>query len=103
MQKLINVRLPKIFQPKDCNLIRLGSENDGGYRCQDDIRESEVLLSLGINDDWTFEAAYSKQTGKSVLSFDGSLTTRFWLLKIISAVYHRTPKKIFDWYQHAHF
>ena len=104
MQDLVNVRLPKIFQPYDCDLIRLGSQNDGGYLvCQDDIKESEVLLDLGISDDWTFEAAYSKTTGNGVLAFDGSITTKFWLKKICSALLHRTPKKIFDWYRQSQF
>ena len=70
MQDLVNVRLPKIFQPYDCDLIRLGSQNDGGYLvCQDDIKGGGLYLR--ISDDWTFEAAYSKTTGNGVLAFDG--------------------------------
>ena len=102
VQDLANVRLPNISLW--LWFVRLGSQNDSGYLvCQDDIKESEVLLSLGISDDWTFEAAYSKTTGNGVLAFDGSITTKFWLKKICSALLHRTPKKIFDWYRQSQF
>ena len=104
MRNLVPVCLPKILQPKECNLIRLGNDNDGGYLvCREDIEKSQVLLSLGISDDWTFEADYSKKTRNGILAFDGAITMRFWLKKILAAVFHRNPKKICDWYRQSKF
>jgi hypothetical protein len=38
------------------DLIRIGRENDGGYGVPKSlIREAEILVSMGINDDWSFD------------------------------------------------
>ena len=37
------------------NLKRLGNNNDGGYLVvSESIEKSEILLSFGIHDDWSF-------------------------------------------------
>lgn len=55
------IRIPNLFYPKfKCDLVRLGKNFDGGYIVEkNSINESEILLSFGLSDDWTFEEAYS--------------------------------------------
>jgi|LakMenEpi03Aug12_release.lakeMendotaPanAssembly.Ray.scaffolds.fasta_scaffold71230_5 FkbM family methyltransferase len=52
-----------------CELIRIGSQNDGGYVVVNDFSESDTLVSLGIGDNVDFERAISKKL-KKILAFD---------------------------------
>ena len=49
--------LPKNFKPDGLyDLIRLGSDHDGGYLVDpSSIEESKALLALGIGKNWSFE------------------------------------------------
>ena len=49
--------LPKNFRPEGLyDLIRLGSDNDGGYLVDpNSVQESKALLALGIGKNWSFE------------------------------------------------
>ena len=51
---------PKIFKPeKQYKLVRLGKDHDGGYLVgENSIKNSEVLISFGINDDWSIEPSF---------------------------------------------
>lgn len=71
-----HVTLPVSLKPVSCNrLIRLGRNNDGGYVvCSNAIQSSSCLLSLGINDDWSFEESYLKKNKKPVVAYDGSIS-----------------------------
>lgn len=64
--------LNKILKPKKSSveLIRIGSKMDGGYICPTDFKDTEILLSIGLGDNITFEKMYLKQTGKKVIGFD---------------------------------
>ena len=43
------------------DLVRIGRNNDGGYLVsKSDIEKSDVLIGLGINDDWSFERNFKK-------------------------------------------
>jgi hypothetical protein len=70
-----HAKLPEFLRPKQPNsLVRLGQDYDGGYLVDEkDVQEAECLLSLGINDDWSFEKAFCKQNDVDVLAFDGSI------------------------------
>ncbi|WP_125778642.1 FkbM family methyltransferase [Pseudoalteromonas rubra] len=48
------------LRPHHCpDLIRMGNKFDGGYIIpQSHIKNSQVLLSLGINDDWRFDKEF---------------------------------------------
>ena len=50
-------KIPNFFRPKvSCDLIRVGSKNDGGYVIpKSSINEVQVLISFGLSDDWKFE------------------------------------------------
>ena len=49
--------LSKKLKPKfSYNLIRIGNDNDGGYLIDTySLKKTKELVSLGINDDWSFE------------------------------------------------
>jgi hypothetical protein len=73
----------KDFQPfKYDNLVRRGSNNDGGYLLPSDI-SAQFLISLGLGDDWKFELDLikHKQVDKFIV-FDHSVTL-LHLLKIL--------------------
>ena len=54
--------LPLSFKPKyKCELIRIGSKNDGGYLVEkQSFIKSKFLIGVGINDDWKFEKEFNK-------------------------------------------
>lgn len=74
------VDLPKSFQPSPrIDVMRLGKAHDGGYVvCRSAIKKSACLLSLGVNDDWSFEEDYQKHENKPVFSFDGSISAKLF-------------------------
>ena len=53
----MKARLPNLFSIKQAtDLIRIGRDYDGGYLVsKSDIEKTDVLIGLGINDDWSFE------------------------------------------------
>ena len=55
-----NINLPNWLKPVTSNnLIRIGRKNDGGYLIQkDQIINKKILVSFGINDDWSFESDF---------------------------------------------
>ncbi len=57
------------------DLIRLGSDSDGGYLVvKQDVENADILVSLGICDDWSFEAAFLKANNVPLEAFDGSIS-----------------------------
>lgn len=54
--------LPNILKPKKkYDLIRIGSNNDGGYLCTlNSAKQSKTLICLGIWLDWVFEKEFLK-------------------------------------------
>ena len=56
----------------DSCLIRVGSANDGGYLLLDDFRESDVLLSMGIGDNNSFDVEMAKKISQ-VHMFDHTI------------------------------
>lgn len=73
--------LPSSWRPVATDgLIRLGSEGDGGYvLSRQAVEETSLLLSMGLNDDWTFESAFNAASGAKVACYDGSVDERFWM------------------------
>ena len=53
---------PAILRPFKCDhLVRLGQDYDGGYIVnRQDIDKSDILISMGVKDDWSFEMDFSK-------------------------------------------
>ncbi|MDR1256647.1 MAG: hypothetical protein LBJ86_02750 [Spirochaetaceae bacterium] len=59
------------------DLIRLGREFDGGYVVSKrQIEKTDILLSFGINDDWSFEADFEKLKNIKILAYDYSVSEK---------------------------
>ena len=76
---------PKILKPKyNYDLIRIGRDNDGGYLVEKkSLQNTECLISLGINDDWSFEEEFLKKKNIIIKCFDDVLDEKFLLKRII--------------------
>ena len=70
------------------NLVRLGSQFDGGYVvCRKDLLQSNFLLSFGINDDWNFESSFLKVIPDAVVhSYDYSVRFYTYVMKLVGAI-----------------
>jgi len=73
--------IPLSLKPKyEYDLIRIGSQNDGGYLIEkNSLFESEFLLSFGISTDWSFEKEFIAKNNVNLKCFDGSIDDLFWL------------------------
>jgi hypothetical protein len=100
--------LPLSFKPKyKCELIRIGSKNDGGYLVEkQSFIKSKFLIGVGINDDWKFE----KEFNRPFIGIDDQICYKFLLKKIFLNFFsfhnlsflNRTMlsiKKIFDFHK----
>ena len=68
--RLIEIlRTISIPSPNGYDLLRLGSQNDGGYVSVNDFSDGDTLISLGIGDNLDFERDISKRLGR-ILAFD---------------------------------
>lgn len=66
------------------DLIRLGRDHDGGYLVdRASVRETEALLSFGVNNDWSFESAFYDLRPVPLHAFDGSIGYTFFLNRCI--------------------
>jgi len=70
------------------DLIRIGRENDGGYGVPESlIREAEILVSLGINDDWSFdEQCRTLNPSLRVHAYDFTISRRHFVQKLQLAI-----------------
>mgnify|MGYP003650178078 CR=1 FL=1 len=86
------------FQPSK-DLIRIGRDNDGGYLVvEEDVIHSEVLIGLGINDDWSFEEDFTKWKDVPVLAFDASVNKKVFFRKILkNLVRVDSPGNVLHW------
>jgi hypothetical protein len=101
----MKVFLPPSLRPKACqDLIRVGRSFDGGYLInKDDVDRSDMLVSFGISDDWSFEQSFCSRKEVPVFAFDGSIDTKFWLKRITSAVLSRRFSSMFDYFRMQRF
>jgi hypothetical protein len=57
------------------DLVRIGRDFDGGYVLSErHIENTNILLSFGIRDDWSFEEDFSTKKEITVYSYDYSIT-----------------------------
>ena len=107
------MNFPKFLKPyfiKKEELTRLGSIDDGGYVLPlKDIKPSDVLISLGISDNWDFEKDFSKISKAKIIAYDNSINNDFWiskfkkdLIKFIKLKIFK-PKKIYKMFQYIDF
>ena len=76
--------LPKIFKPNnEYDLIRVGSNNDGGYLVEkNSLFETKYLISFGLGFDWSFERDFYNLNNCPIDCYDH--TIKYSLLKKIS-------------------
>lgn len=72
--------LPSSWRPEaGIQLVRVGPDEDGGYVVPAKVLGgTDVLVSLGLNDDWRFEESFRRLSGARVECFDHTVTRSFW-------------------------
>lgn len=77
--------LPKSWKSRPAGgLVRLGSDDDGGYVVAPRaVRDSTVLLSMGLNDDWRFERDFRAASGARVICLDHTVDGKFWIQYVV--------------------
>jgi FkbM family methyltransferase len=80
----LNFLAPTIFD----DLIRLGGNNDGGYIVPKLIlKETAFLISMGINDNWTFDAHFlSLNPNLKIHAYDHTISNNTFIKKIVVSV-----------------
>ena len=77
--------LPKQFLPtyiKNSHLVRVGSIYDGGYVLPKILlKNTNLLISLGIGDNWEFERCFSKSSKCKIVAYDHSIDNKYWFNK----------------------
>ena len=93
----MKAHLPNFFLVKQAkDLVRLGRDYDGGYLVsQSDIEKSELLIGLGINDDWSFEEDFLKRKKIPIYAYDASVSGKHFLKKIIKSSFRIDSLKLF--------
>ena len=78
------IKLPTFLKPLHySDLIRVGKNNDGGYVIsKKSLLESECLMSLGLNNDCSFEEEFKRYNNCEIFSYDNTVHIKFWLKKI---------------------
>tara|TARA_Y100000590_G_scaffold470313_1_gene663545 strand:+ start:2742 stop:3530 length:789 start_codon:yes stop_codon:yes gene_type:complete len=108
---MIEKGLPLKFKPYITkNLLRLGHNKDGGYVINKEILEkSNVLLTFGLADEFSFEEDYFKYkpSGK-ILVYDHTVNSKFWIKHILKWFFHFIRNRtnffrIFKFFQYRNF
>jgi hypothetical protein len=96
----LEARLPAFFAFKTAkDLVRIGKPYDGGYLVsRSDIDASDLLISLGINDDWSFERDFSKIKDIEVNAYDASINQNYFFKQFVKSLIRiDKPQLIFHW------
>ena len=107
------VKFSKKLKPifiDDSELVRLGSIDDGGYVVPKvTVKSSNLLISMGISDNWDFEKDFRKNSNAKILAFDYSINKNFWiskfkkdLIKFIQLKIFK-PRKLYKMFQYIDF
>lgn len=82
------IKLPDFLKYKSApDLIRIGRETDGGYLVSEqDIMDTNVLISFGINDDWSFERDFLNLNKVKLISADGSVGLDVFLKRFLKSI-----------------
>jgi len=81
--------LPKSLRPADNTgkIARIGSEYDGGYICcMNDIKEIDVVISGGINNNWDFELEILNYKKIPIYAYDASIGLLFYIKQILEII-----------------
>ena len=84
-ENFMNAQLPSFlaFDPA-LDLVRIGRDYDGGYLVSlADLDHADILLGLGINDDWSFESEFAALSKVPVVAYDASVNERKFLKRFL--------------------
>jgi len=72
---MYTVKLPLILQPFFCpDLTRLGKNHDGGYLIDHhSIDNTKTLVSLGVDNDWSFEKQFLEINDCDFVAYDSNV------------------------------
>ncbi|WGK69693.1 hypothetical protein P0082_02190 [Candidatus Haliotispira prima] len=75
----VKLTLPKVLRPKyPQDLIRIGAEGDGGYVFPASaLAATDILVTYGIANDYSFEQEFRKRSGARVVAYDKSTESYF--------------------------
>lgn len=95
---MLNAQIPKELAYLGArDLLRVGKDNDGGYLIsRSDMMESNLLISIGVSNDWSFEKEFRKLNKVEVIAYDASISSLFFLKKLLSsALRFHNPAQFF--------
>ena len=99
--------LPRGLSIRNCpDLVRIGSVHDGGYLVSAaDIEHSEILVGMGINDDWNFEKDFVARRGCPVIAYDASVGLEHFWRKFVRALsrVHKVRRTVQDYRRYVDF
>ncbi|HEX8444159.1 MAG TPA: FkbM family methyltransferase [Allosphingosinicella sp.] len=80
--------LPSFLRPISVpKLVRLGRAHDGGYLVDArDIEQADVLIGLGINEDWSFEEDFTSRNAVPVYGFDPTIGGTIFAKKVLKSL-----------------
>lgn len=94
--------LPKFLQPfKTQTLRRIGGDNDGGYVIDErNISNSDLLIGLGMSDNWLFEKEFNDINYVPTYIYDGTVNLKVFLKKCRKYCIRINKPKIFiHWFK----
>lgn len=94
--------LPKFLQPKKIDTLkRVGGRNDGGYVIdKKNIFNSDVLVGLGMSDDWSFEENFNSINSVPTYIYDETVSLKKFLKNCFKYVIRFNKPKIFiHWFK----
>ena len=94
--------LPKFLQPNAINnLKRVGGNNDGGYVIdKQNISNSDVLVGLGMSDDWSFEENFNSINSVPTYIYDETVSLKKFLKKCFKYIIRINKPRIFiHWFK----
>jgi hypothetical protein len=81
--RLIPAFLPLYLEPRNgAPLVRIRQEGDGGYVIDSrNIKHADILISMGINDDWSFEEDFYTRNPIPIQAYDASVSAWDFFLR----------------------
>ena len=74
-------------EPSPGPMTRAGRDGDGGYVLPAaEMRDCDALLSLGVNDDWSFEQAFHAVRPRPVDAYDPTVSRVGFLLRALTTL-----------------
>ena len=89
--------LPKFLQPNKINTLkRIGGNNDGGYVIDErNISNSDILIGLGMSDNWLFEEEFNSINPVPTYIYDRTVSLKVFLKKCKKYFFRVNKPKIF--------